>query len=282
VTSEARRPFVVRHLFLIVGSVALAVGYLSVVAVVAPGLSQPACGCTSPASVGPPTPTPPVALSKAAASAAKVTGVAMTPSVDWLPMGDRKVVDATGPNARAIVDGFSGQVLLAVRADLLPAASSASVSPQAAEAAALSFLDAAGLEGGGLTATTSTLQTAPAVYEVDLARSSTATYRVYVNGVSGKVFAFTDAAFDYSSVPVISKDEAVRRARQALPEEGDVVLDATLDLTTFDKPVWTWQIGLGIPLPSDVYTGGGYVEVDASTGLASVMKDARDGAVAKP
>jgi hypothetical protein len=269
---------------LAIAGMAILLGVLACTAAVASQISS-GCACTYPPTHPPgwtPSPSPPVSISAAQAAAARFTGVPMTASGSWRDLPDRTVIEATGKSAYAVVDGFSGEVLQAVVLARIPEIDPASISASGAVAAATDFLTAAAVEAAGLTATASQLpQNLGTGFEVRFATSGAAPadrYRVFVNGPTGQVFAFESGQWS-GQVPVVGRAEAVRRAQAAIPEAGQVVLDAELvpDLST-GQLVWTWQIGLGVPTGTEaqagetVYSGGGYVTVDATSGVTTVVK----------
>jgi hypothetical protein len=272
-----------RPILAIAGAVIL-LGVLACTASIASQMSS-SCACTYAPTHPPgwtPSPSPPVSISAAQSTAARFTGVQMTTAGSWLDLPDRTVIEATGRSAYAVVDGFSGEVLQAVLMDRIPEIAPASISASAATAAATAFLTTATVDVTDLRAAERQLpQDLGSGFEVTFATDGAAPadrYEVFVNGLTGQVFAFESGEWS-GRVPVVGRAEAVRRAQAAIPEAGQVVLDAELapDLGT-GQMVWTWQVGLGVPTGIDaqagetVYSGGGYVTVDATSGETTVVK----------
>jgi hypothetical protein len=269
---------------LAIAGAAILLGVLACTASVASQIPS-GCACTYPPTHPPgwtPSPSPPVSLSEAQAAAARFTGVPMAADGYWRDLPDRTVIEPTGQSAYAVVDGFSGDVLEAVRTDRLPDVAPASISASQATTTAIDFLAAAAVDANGLTATVAPLpESLGSGYEVTLASAGAVPadrYLVLVNGLTGEVFAFESGAWG-GQVPLVGRAEAVRRAQAAIPEVGQAVLSADLvpDLST-GQTVWTWQIGLGVAIGTDaaagetVYSGGGYVTVDAASGETTVVK----------
>lgn len=220
---------------------------------------------------------PPLSLSEARSRTARFTGVSMATDGNWFDMAGRVVVETTGTGATALIDGNSGEVVLAVRTDRLPGTGKPIVTSAAATAAATAFLKTVSLSTAGLTARTQSIASdLDAGFVVDFAGADNSPdYRVFINAIDGRVFAFEIGSRAGSSVPLVGRAEAVRRAQAAIPEPGQLVLNADLQLDTFTGvAVWTWQIGLGVPTATqaDVFQGGGYVTVDATSGTTTVVK----------
>jgi hypothetical protein len=268
---------------LIALAVSLVIG-LGCSAAIETGATQPlspSCACATMTTHEPgwtPSPPPPLPISTAESKTTRFSGVPMTVDGEWFDLGDRVVIRTTGTGATAMVDGNSGEVIVAVRTDLLPDTGEPVVTAAESESTATAYLRSVSLTPDGLVARTRTLPAGlGSAFEVTFTPASDPAprYRLFVNGISGDVFAFEIGSFTEAGVPVVGRAEAIRRAQAAIPEQGQLVLSADLQFDTWSvAPAWTWQIGLGVPTATqaDVFEGGGYVTVDAASGETTVVK----------
>jgi hypothetical protein len=265
-------------------AISLLIGLIGCSAAVATGAVQslsPSCACatmTSHETGWTPSAPPPLPISTAESKTAKFSGVPMKVDGEWFDLGDRVVIRTTGNGATAMVDGNSGEVIVAVRTDLLPDTGEPVATAAQSESTAAAYLRSVSLTPDGLTAQTRLLPAGlGSAFEVTFTGASDPAprYRLFVNAMSGKVFAFEIGTFTEAGVPVVGRVEAIRRAQAAIPEHGQLVLSADLQFDTWSiTPTWTWQIGLGVPTATqaDVFQGGGYVTVDAASGETTVVK----------
>ena len=265
-------------------AISLLIGLVGCSAAVATGAVQslsPSCACATMTSHEPgwtPSPPPPLPRSTAESKTAKFSGVPMKVDGEWFDLGGRVVIRTAGTGAIAMVDGNSGEVVVAVRTDLLPDTGEPVLTDVESEASAAAYLRSASLTPDGLIAQTRLLPSdLGSAIEVTFAAAGDPAprYRLFVNAMSGKVFAFEIGSLTEVPMPVLGRAEAILRAQEAIPEQGQLVLNADLQFDTWSvSPAWTWQIGLGVPTATeaDVFQGGGYVTVDATSGETTVVK----------
>ena len=278
------RDFSTRRTPLLAVAVSLVIGVVGCSAAVVTGAAQPllpSCACATMTTHEPgwtPSPPPPLPMSVAESKTAKFSGVPMKVDGEWFDLGDRVVIRTTGTGATAMVDGNSGEVIVAVRTDLLADTDELVVTDVESVADATAYLRHVSLSPDGLIAQTRLLPSnLGSAVEVTFAAAGNPAprYRLFVNGMTGQVFAFAIGSFAEAGVPVVGRAEAIRRAQEAIPEQGQLVLSAELQFDTWSvSPTWTWQIGLGVPTATqaDVFEGGGYVTVDAVSGETTVVK----------
>jgi hypothetical protein len=230
------------------------------------------CGCASTPTpyAGGPTPTRwPVSASQAAAGAQTFTGLSMTATGNEFIPGTPVYVLTTG-TTYAFVDGESGRMLEVFLLDQMPDADGASVTPDDARAAAQTYLDHAGVQLAGMTATVQLRhQVSVAFYAVVWKESGEVSrHQVLVNSSTGVLFAYADLGFAPKhglAIPIVGAAQAARLAQASalsFGEAADNPPEFQIDGGASSTSAGIWTVGFN----------DGVLSVDAVTGQVSVLK----------
>jgi hypothetical protein len=231
------------------------------------------CGCTS--TPDPNWTPPPVTASDAAWNASKyAAGIGGTQPTDLVASlayasPDHPVYVVTGAKVSAIVDSKSGLVLELVVMAELPNSKDATISSDAAQAAATKFLADHFLDVDGLAATTRLQDgTATSAYVTTWTGPGfdAPGVSVWVNSSGGAAFAVADQRHGVQlTPPSIGREAAGRLALASVSTPGMAVMSADF---MFNLANSAWAVNLATPGPTGdtAPEHGAYVEVDAVTG----------------
>ena len=227
------------------------------------------CGCATPARpYNGPSPSPwPVSPSQAAAAAKSFTGVDMSAGA-W-DSADSLLYELTAAPSYAFVDGRTGRVLEAFSLDKMPASVSTSITPSAAEVAARSYLNAAGVAAVGMTSSVQLADRTSGAY-FDVAWKDAGGIsgpEILVNPTTGAAFSFADMGFAPKHgllMPVVGQAAATSLAQSSTYAAAAQAVSTDFEVTAglTGKPLFQWL----------VLFNDGVLSVDAVTGQVAILK----------
>ncbi len=242
---------------------------LGVLILVAGFVVPPTCFCASTPTpdAGGPTPTPwPISGRQASANALSFTGLSMPATENGFGEPMYALTDGT---TYAFVDGWSGSVLEVFTLDRMPDPAAGGGDLDAALAAALSYLERAGMDLSGMTIVSQLRHVVSASFYAVVWTQADGTLRheVLVNPASGSVFAYSDLGFSPKhglGVPVIGASTATTLA-QASPYSAGETASYPPEFLLYGgdgNAAGSWMVGFN----------DGVLSVDPVTGDVAVMK----------
>jgi hypothetical protein len=222
----------------------------------------------------------PVSAEQAAAAARRVSGRS-----DLTASRNGSFYDADDSNTKTLVDSLTGAVDEVVFVSDLPETGPVSVTADAAQAAAGTFMQKAGYSVTGLSISVTQVQAAEvSSYQVSWKDPSARDddYDVFVNAGSGAVFAFLDRRQGVALVaPLMGQTAATNVATAAIRAPARIWSRATLSLG-FDSDS-AWNLTYGVPDSSPGAAGPTawhniWATVDAVSGKVSWIASNEPGA----
>lgn len=189
----------------------------------------------------------------------------MGSSGDWDEVDGVPVLETSGADTFAFVDGDTGVVLTGFFLDELPGTANATISADAAESAAAAWLAGAGISTEDMTAAVESRTAADISYFAaswTASGGSDASFEILVNAADGQVFAYGDLRSVTIPVPLIGWDAALRLAEASPLSHGEMASPGGKDNLMWDGALWSWQVGFN----------DGALSVDAATGEVTSLK----------
>ena len=222
----------------------------------------------------------PVSAEQAAAAAERVSGRS-----DLTAIRSGSFYAADNSNTRTLVDSLTGAVDEVAFVSDLPETGAASVTADAAKAAAGTFMQKAGYGVTGLAISVTQVQAADvSSYQVSWKDPSASDddFDVFVNAGSGSVFAFLDRRQGVALVaPLIGQTAATNLATAAI--RAPTTLWSTAELSLGFDSDSTWSLTYGVPDSSPGAAGPTawhniYATIDAVSGRVSWIGSNEPGA----